>query len=165
MLTQVFNWGDFISDFRQPCAPQDQQYTGHLAILFNHIRSEADTTAVPEYDNIDTMTAILQHFHMSELLHHDEDAADPDGPNDITGGCKNNDFTIGDSPALQLRIRDILPEFNDILSYNVKGKAIAVPPMTITVNKFNWKALANRLPSRYISVEKHATLNQMIDDF
>ena len=28
----------------------------------------------------------------------------------------------------------------------------------------DWEASANRLPSHYISVEKHATLNQMIDD-
>ena len=63
---------------------------------------------------------------MSELLHYDEDSVDPDGPNDIdvsrmiTGGCKNYDFTIGGSPALQLRIRDIRHEFNEMFSYNVK---------------------------------------------
>ena len=56
--------GDFIGDFRQPCVPQRQKYTGQLSILVNHISSEADTTAVPEYDNIDTMTATLQHLHM-----------------------------------------------------------------------------------------------------
>ena len=76
-------------------------------MLFSHISWEADTTAVSEYDDIDTMTATLQHLHMSDLLlHHDEDAVDPDGLNDIdvlrmiTGGCKNNDFTIGGSPVL-----------------------------------------------------------------
>jgi len=95
---------------------------------------------------------------------------DPDGPNDIdvsrmlTGGGKNNDFTIGGSPELQLRIRDILHDFRDIFSYNVKGKAMAVPPMAFTVDKVNWEAPSNRLPSRHISVEKHAALNQMIDD-
>ena len=52
---------------------------GELSIIFNHISSEADTTAVPEYDNIDTMTATLQHLHISELLHHYEDAVDLDG--------------------------------------------------------------------------------------
>ena len=87
-----------------------------------------------------------------------------DGPNDIdvsrmiTGGCKNNDFTIGGSPALQLRIRDKLQEFNDIFSCNVKGKAMAVPPMTFTVNKVVWEAPVNRLSSGHISVEKHAAL-------
>ena len=35
------------------------------------------------YDDIDTMTATLQHLHMSELLHHNDDAVDPYGPNDI----------------------------------------------------------------------------------
>jgi hypothetical protein len=128
------NEGDFIGDFHQPCAPQHQTYTGQLAILFNHIRSEANTTAVLEYDDIDTMTTTLQHLHMSELLHHDEDAIDPDGPNDIdvskmdTNGCTNNDFTIGGFPALQLRLREILHEFNNIFIYNVKEKAMAVPP-------------------------------------
>ena len=38
---------DFIDNFREPCARQHQTYTGQLEILFNHIRSEADTTAVP----------------------------------------------------------------------------------------------------------------------
>ena len=66
------------------------------------------------------MTGILQHLHVSELLHHNEDVIDPDGPNDIdmsrmiTNGCPNNDITIGGSPALQLR--EILQEFNDIFS-------------------------------------------------
>ena len=75
--------GDFISEFQQPCTPQHLQYTGKLDILFNHISSETDTTAISEHEIIDTMTATLQHLHMSELLHHDEDAVDPDGPNDI----------------------------------------------------------------------------------
>ena len=94
------NEGDFIGDFYQPCAPQLQTYTGQLAILFNHIRSEANTTAVLEYDDIDTMTTTLQHLHMSGLLHHDDDAVDPDGPNDIdlsrmmTGGGLNTVFTM-----------------------------------------------------------------------
>ena len=94
---------------------------------------------------------------------HDEDAVDPDGPNDIdvsrmlTGGGNNNDFTIGGSPEIQLRIRDILHEFRDIFSYNVKGKAMVVPPMTVTEDKVNWEA--NGLPLRHISVEKHAALN------
>ena len=64
---------------------------------------------------------------------------------------------------IQLRIRDILHEFRDIFSYNVKGKAMVVPPMTFTVDKVNWEASANRLPSRHISVEKHTAL-KMIDD-
>ena len=77
---------------------------------------------------------------------HDEDAVDPDGLNDIDvsrmlrGGYNNNDFTIGGSPEIQLRIRGILHEFRDIFSYNVKGKAMDVPPMTFTVDKVNWEA-------------------------
>ena len=45
--------GDFISDFRQLCAPKHQKYTGQLAIQFNHTRLEAGTTTVPEYDDIE----------------------------------------------------------------------------------------------------------------
>ena len=63
--------------------------TRDRATLFNHISSAADTTAVPAYDDIDTMTATLQHLHMSELLHHDEDAVDPDGKSGTSG------YTIG----------------------------------------------------------------------
>ena len=49
----------------------------------NMLNSEADKTVAPEYDNIDTMTATMQHLQMSELLHHDENAIDPNDPNDI----------------------------------------------------------------------------------
>ena len=82
---------------------QHRQYTGQLATLFSRKNSAADTTAIPAYDDINTMTATLQHLHMSELLHHDEDAVESNGPNDIdvsrmlTGGYNNNDFTIGGS--------------------------------------------------------------------
>jgi hypothetical protein len=58
---------------------------------------------------------------------------------------------------IQLRIRDILHEFRDIFSYNVKGKAMAVPPMTFTVDTVNWEAPENRLPSRHISVVRPAS--------
>ena len=40
---------------------------------------------------------------MSDLLQHDEDAVDPDGPNDIDvsrmvqNGQANNDYTIGET--------------------------------------------------------------------
>ena len=80
---------DFIREFCQPCATQHRQYTGQLATLFGLISSAADTTAVPAHDDIDTMTATLQHLHMSELLHHDEDAVDPDGKLGTSG------YTIG----------------------------------------------------------------------
>ena len=86
------------------------------------------------------MISTLQHLHMSDLLHHDEDAIDPDGPNDIdvsrmvTNGTANNDYTIGDNPEFQKQIRQLLHEYDDIFSYNVKGKAMSVP-MTFTVAK------------------------------
>ena len=41
---------------------------------------------------------------------------------------------------------------------------MAVSPTTFTVDKVNWEAPANRLPSQHIYDEKHAALNQMIDD-
>jgi len=74
------------------------------------------------------MTATLQHLNMSELLHHDEDAVDPYGPNDIdvsriiTGGCQNNDFTFGGSPAYNYAY-----EFNNIFSHNIKEKPWQYP--------------------------------------
>ena len=78
---------------------------------------------------------------MSDLLQHDEDAVDPDGPNDIDvsrmipNGTANNDYTIGGHPEFQKQIRQLLQEYDDIFSYNVKGKAMSVPPMTFTVAK------------------------------
>jgi len=41
---------------------------------------------------------------------------------------------------------------------------MSVPPMTFEVANNEWEAPENRLPSRHFSVEKHAALNQMIDD-
>ena len=41
---------------------------------------------------------------------------------------------------------------------------MSVPPMEFTVDAARWEAPANRLPSRHISVGKHAALNKMIDD-
>jgi len=84
------------------------------------------------------MNSTSQHLFMSDLLHHNDDAVHPDGPNDIdvsqtvTNGQLNNNFTIGSSPDLQRRIRNILTEY-DIFSYN--SKAESEPPMTVTVNR------------------------------
>ena len=50
---------------------------------FHHIQTAADTNSVPEYENDEKMISTLQHLHMSELLYHDDDAIDPDGPNGI----------------------------------------------------------------------------------
>ena len=41
---------------------------------------------------------------------------------------------------------------------------MSVPPMEFTVDETRWEAPVNRLPSRHISVEKHAALNKLIDD-
>jgi len=81
--------------------------SGQQATLFHHIQSVADTLSVPTSVDVDTMSATLQHLHMSELLQHDDDAIDAEGSNDIDisrmvpGGQTNNDFTIGSSPEFQ----------------------------------------------------------------
>ena len=36
--------------------------------------------------------------------------------------------------------------------------------MEFTVDETRWEASVNRLPSRHISVEKHAAINKMVDD-
>jgi len=82
----------------------------------------------------------------------------------VTGDQTNNDFMIGGPPEFQQRIRNVLTEYDDIFSFNVKGKSMAVPPMHFTVDMDGWEVPASRLPSRHISVEKHVALNKMIDD-
>ena len=57
-----------------------------------------------------------------------------------------------------------MQEYQDIFSYNVKGKAMQVPPMQFTVSTDQWESNPNRLPSQHISVEKHDALNKMIDN-
>ena len=59
-------------------------------------------------------------------------------------GQTNDDFTIG-GPAQQ-RIRTLLTKHVDIFSFNVKGKAMSVPPREFTVDAtrcllviFRWK--------------------------
>jgi len=161
---------DFITEFRQPWALQHRAFSGNTETLFHHIQATADTNSVPTHENDEEMISTLQHLHMSDLLQHDDDAIDPNGPNDIDvsrivpNGTANNDYTIRGHPAFQRQIRPLIHEYDDICSYNVKGKAMYVPPMTFTVATNDWKAPVNRLPSRLISVEKHAALNQMIDD-
>ena len=70
---------------------------------------------------------------MSDLLHQDDDAIDPDGPTIST--CRyicspnrtaNNDYTIGGHPACQQQIRKLVHEYDDFFGYNVKGKATRV---------------------------------------
>ena len=78
--------------------------------LFYDIQSQAATTFLPKYDGVDEMTTTLQYLHMSDLLTHDDEGVDENGPNDIEylrmlPGQTNDDFTIGGSAHLQQRIR------------------------------------------------------------
>ena len=65
---------DFITEFRQRWAPQHRAYSGNTETLFHHIQAAADTNSVPTYENEETVISTLQHLHMSDLLHHDDDA-------------------------------------------------------------------------------------------
>ena len=114
---------NFMTEFRQHWAPQHRAYSGITVTLFHHIQAAADTNSVPTYENEETMISTLQHLHMSDPLHHDEDAIDPDGPNDIDvsrmvpNGQANNDYTIGGNPEFQQQIRQLLNEYDDIFSH------------------------------------------------
>ena len=126
-------------------------------VLFYYIQSHADTSVLPKYDGVEDMTT-LQLLHMSDLLTHDDEGVDENGPNDIeysrmSPGQTNDDFTIGDSSDHQQRIRTLLTEYADIFSFNVKAKVMSVPPMEFTVDAIRWEVPSNRLPSRYILVE------------
>ena len=77
------------------------------------------------------MKTTLQHLHMSDLLTHDDECVDENGPNDIEylrmlPGQTNEDFTMGGSTDLHKRIRAPLTEYTEFFSYNVKGKAMSV---------------------------------------
>ena len=81
---------------------------------------------------------------MSDLFTHDDEGVDENGPNDIDylrmlPGQRNDDFTIGGPVDLQQRIRKILHDYEDIFSFNVKGKAMSVPPMKFTVDAVGGK--------------------------
>jgi len=115
------------------------------------------------------MTQTIQQLHLSDILDYDDDGTSVDGPNDIDISCMTQiptltDYDIGGSPNLRRRIQLLMHEYRDIFSYNVKGKAMSVPPMKFSVNIDKWESTPNRLPSRHISVEKHEALNKMIDD-
>ena len=73
------------------------------------------------------------------------------------------DYDLGGSFYLQEHLISS-QEYQDIFSYNVKGKAMQVPLMEFTVSTDQWESNPNRLPSRHISVEKHDALNKMIDE-
>ena len=88
---------------------------------------------MPTYENEEAMISTLQHLHMSDLLHLDDDAIDPDEPNDIDisrmvpNSTANNDYAIGGNPEFQKQIRQLLHEYDDIFSYNVKGRQCPYP--------------------------------------
>ena len=99
----------------------------------------------------------------------DDDGTDEDGPNDIdisrmNGSARNDDYTIGGSPALQDKLHALIKEYDDIFSYSVKGRSMDVPPMEFDVDKKLWEASAHRLASRQISIEKQTALSTLIDE-
>ena len=84
--------------------------------LFHHIASQADTTHLPTYISVDDMTQTTQSLHLSDLLDYDEDGSS----SRMLPGSVNNDFDIGGSPHLQLQIKQIIHNYQDIFSHNVK---------------------------------------------
>ena len=66
---------------------------------------------------------------------------------------KNKDYDLGGSSYQQQHLVYFIYEYQDIFSYNVKGKAMQVPPMQFSVSIDKWEFYSNRLPSRHISVE------------
>ena len=140
-----------------------------MATLLHHISSIADTSNVPKYTSTDDMTQTLQHLHLGDMLEYEDDGSSADGPNDIDisnmlPDVRSMDYDLGGSSNLQQHLIALMEEYRDIFSYNVKGKAMQVPPMQFTVFTDQWESNLNRLPSRHISVEKHDALNKMIDD-
>ena len=93
----------------------------------------------PTCEDTDELTQALQGLHMSQILGIDDDGAE-EGPNDIdisrmNGSARNDDYTIGGSPALQEDLHALIKEYDDIFSYSVKGRSMHVPPMEIDVDK------------------------------
>ena len=77
---------------------------------------------------------------MRDMLGYDDDGADEDGVNDIDisrmdPNHGNNDYQLGGSPHLQQALHALIAEYSDIFNYSVKGKAMDVPPMEITVDR------------------------------
>ena len=95
---------DFYMDEVPYRAPQHRTYTVESEVMVIH-----DRTFILKYDGIEDMTTTLQHLHMSDLLNHDNEGVDDNGPNDIEYSqmlpCQTNeDFLIGGSPELQQRL-------------------------------------------------------------
>jgi hypothetical protein len=124
---------------------QHSGYSGEMESRFAQINAITDCTHKPTYEDTDELTQVLQGLHMSQILGIDDDGADEDGPNDIdisrmNGSARNDDYTIGGSPALQDNLHALIKEFDDIFSYSVKGRSMDVPPMEIDVDKKLWEA-------------------------
>ena len=90
------------------------------------------------------------------MLEYEDDGSSADGPNDIDisnmrSNDNNMDYDLGGSSYLQQQLILLMQEYQDIFSYNVKGKAMQVPPMQFTVFTDQWESNPNRLPSRHIS--------------
>ena len=124
--------------------------------LFAQIDTITDNEHKPTYEDANELTQALQGLHMSQILGIDDDRADEEGPNDIdisrmNGAARDDDYTIGGSTILQKELHSLIKEYDDIFSYSVKGKSMAVPPMQFEVDK---ESSDNRLPSRQISTEK-----------
>jgi len=140
-----------------------------METLFAQTDAITDNDHKLTYEDTDELTQALQGLHMSQILGIDDDRADGQGPNDIdisrmNGSARNDDYTIGGSPALQEDLHARIKECDDIFSYSVKGRSMDVPPMEFDVDKKLWEASANRLASRQISVEKKTALSTLIDE-
>ena len=128
---------------RRPSAHSN--YPPELETLFYHIEAAGDTTHIPAYTSVDDMTQTIQQLHLSDILDYDDDGTSMDGPNDIDISCMTQiptltDYDIGGSPNLRRRIQLLMHEYRDIFSYNVKGKAMSVPPMKFSVNIDKWES-------------------------
>jgi len=94
---------------------------------------------------------------MSELLHHDDDAINPDGLNDIdvsrmvTNAKLNKDFTIGWSPEFQQH-QGNTPRIRQYFQLQLQREGYVNTPHDF----HSWSC--REVPSRHISVEKHAVL-------
>jgi len=62
-------------------------------------------------------------------------------------------------------LTDLITEYDDIVSYSVKGRSRDVPPwMEFTLDGKNWESSGNRMASPQISIEKQITLKTLIDE-
>ena len=74
---------DCSNDFRPPLAPQHLTYGVEAEVLLYHIQSQADTSFLLKFNGVEDMTTTLQHLHMGDLLTHDDEGVEENGPYDI----------------------------------------------------------------------------------